>query len=78
MLTQNKTSFVKRYLFTTEEDGVSIYEYELLRYQNSVAYEGLTIGFSEFFSLPIFLRESILDIQKNISSNKMQSLKNRH
>ena len=68
--TQNKTSFVKRYLFTTSEDHVNIYEYELTRYQSAVSYDGLVMSMSEYFSLPLYMRDVILSNQKKIASNK--------
>lgn len=70
----NKTSFLKRYLFTTKEDHHNIYEYEVVRYQSAVAYDGLSLGFTEYFSLPIYMRDLILESQKKIASNKSERM----
>lgn len=74
MLIPNKTSFLKRYLFTTSEDHINIYEYELVRYQSAVAYDGLTLGFTEYFALPIYMRDFLIESQKKIASNKSERL----
>jgi len=70
ILVQNKISFLKRYLFTTDIDHKNIYEYEIVRWQSSVAYEELPISLTEYFSLPIFMREVLMDNQKKIAENK--------
>lgn len=70
----NKTFFLKRYLFTTNEDHRNIYEYELVRYQSAVAYDGLTLSFTEYFALPLYMREVLLESQKKIASNKSERM----
>ena len=45
-----------------------------MRWQSSVAYEGLPLSFTEYFSLPIFMRETLLESQKKIANNKTERM----
>jgi hypothetical protein len=47
-----------------------------LIYQSAVANQGLTISFSEFFALPLFMQDTILDNQKELSSSKSTKMNN--
>jgi hypothetical protein len=68
------TFFVKRYLFTTNEDHHALYEYELLRFQTACSQDNLPLTFTEYFSMPIFMREIMLENQKTISQNRSTSI----
>ena len=66
----NKTFFVRRYLFTTNEEHHLIYKNEITRWQYAVANDGLSMSFTEYFSLPLYIRDLILTTQKEISAAK--------
>lgn len=68
------TFFVKRYLFTTNDDHHAHYEYELLRFQTACSQDNLPLTFTEYFSMPVFMREAMLENQKNIAKNRNTSI----
>ncbi len=69
------TFFVKRYLYTTDEEHHNRYKYEVLRYSNAYTYHDLNLSFSEMMGLPIFLMEEMYATYKQNADQKKNNIK---